>query len=225
MDSLTTNQQTALQIASSGNRIATPQQLAEVRLAVDANGKHIYPHYCELEQIVRVSWLGDQFFGLAILTHTSATSEMVSLDAVALDNEIMDNPILRDMTLVEMQEAFRKGAGKEYGDYFGITYASMLGFLRGYLKSEKKIRAAQIVNKRLAEAQRNANSMFFQELKEASEQGKIELPDFSKMRVNRRVKKTYTPEESAAHREKVRRQADEIMKQLKQNGTQEEPQL
>ena len=63
------------------------------------------------------------------------------------------------MTLVEMQEAFRKGAGKEYGDYFGITYASMLGFLRGYLKSEKKIRATQIVSKHLQEKQKELDAM------------------------------------------------------------------
>ena len=159
MDSLTTNQQTALQIANSGNRIATARSLAEVRLALDEKGKHLYPRYGELENVARVSWLGDQFFGLAILTHTSTTSEMVSLDSIALDNEIMDNPILREMTLVEMQEAFRKGAGKEYGDYFGITYASMLGFLRGYLKSEKKIRATHIVSKHLQEKQKELDAM------------------------------------------------------------------
>lgn len=227
MDSLTVNQQTALQIANSGNQIATAEQLAKMRLAVDANGKHLYPHYREYAQVDRLSWLGDQFFGLAILTHTTATFEIVSIDSVALDNEIMDNPLLSDLTLMEMQEAFKKGIGKEYGEYYGITYSSMLGFLRGYIKSEKKMRAVQIVNEQRKKERQEADARFFRELYEAQKAGKIELPDFSHMRINgKQEKRTITPEESAAHRARVRQQAEEILKQSKQRSddTKEEPQ-
>ena len=227
MDSITPYQQTALQIANSGKEIASPQQLAELRLAKDAGGHHVFPRYRSLPQLQRIEWLGDQIFGLAILTHTTATFDAVSVDSTALDAEIMDNPILSDLTLIEMQEAFKKGITKAYGDYFGLSYASLLQFLNGFLRSEKKMSATAIVQRHYAKLEQERDAKFFRELYEAEKAGKITLPDFSHMRINGpQGKKVYTPEESAAHREKVRRQAEEILRQQKQaeNGTQEEPQ-
>jgi len=184
MESLTTNQQTALQIANSGKKIATPQQLAELRLAKDASGNNLYPRYRSMPQMSRLAWLGDQFFGLAILTHTTATFETVSVDSVALDDEIMEDRLLSDLTLVEMQEAFKKGIAKAYGDYFGLSYVSLLGFLRGFLKSEKKVAAANIVYQRMKQEEKAKDALFFKTLYEAQKEGKITIPDFSGMNLN-----------------------------------------
>lgn len=227
MDSLTPYQQTALQIANSGKQIATAQQLAELRLAKDAQGNNVFPRYRSLSQMQRLEWLGDQLFGLAILTHTTATYESVSVDAMALDAEVMDNPLLSDLTLIEMQEAFKKGIAKAYGEYFGISYASLIGFLNGFLRSEKKMSAIAIVQRHNAKLEQERDARFYKELYDAQKAGKIELPDFSHMRINGRPeKKTYTHEESAAHRERIRQQAEAILKQANQgsNETQEEPQ-
>ena len=177
MESLTTYQQTALQIASSGSKMATAQQLAELRLARNADGTRMFPRYGECDMKSRISWLGDQFFGLGALLHVSVSHDSVGVDCVALDNEIMDNGIMRELTLVEMQEAFRKGINREYGDYYGLSSVSMLGFLKGFVRSEKKQAASAIVYKRIEQEEREKDSLFFRRLYEAKKAGIVDLPD------------------------------------------------
>ena len=214
MESLTTYQQTAIQIASSGSKIATARQLADLRLAKTSDGRNAYPRYKDFDMKSRLSWLGDQFFGLAVLLHVSISVEAVSVDTVALDSEIMDNKVYRDLTLIEMQEAFRKGVNREYGDYYGLTSISMLGFIKGFMNSEKKREAVSIVCRQNMIDEQEATSRFFREL-----HGHIEVPEFTSFKLKDNAeKKNYTPEESAAHREKIRQQAEEIRKQYKANG-------
>ena len=227
MDSITPYQQTALQITRASNEIATAKELADYRLAKNPDGSFVHARYKDGNEEQRIAWLGEQFFGLSAITHTALTATSVALDVTSLDQEIMRNSVLREMTLVEMQEAFRNGVFKEYGDYYGLTAVSMFGFLKGYCKADKKLSASVIVNRHYAKLEQERDAKFFRELYEAEKAGKITLPDFSQMRINGpQGKKVYTPEESAAHREKVRRQAEEILRQQKQaeNGTQEEPQ-
>lgn len=180
MESLTTYQQTAIQIASSGSKIATAQQLAELRLARNPDGTNRFPRYMQGDIKSRLSWLGDQFFGLAVLLHVSVSHDSVGVDCVALDNEIMENSVMRELTLVEMQEAFRKGINHEYGDYYGLTSVSMLGFLKGFIRCEKKQAASAIVYKRREQEEREKNSLFFRRLYEAKKAGLIDLPDMDK---------------------------------------------
>lgn len=214
MESLTTYQQTAIQIASSGSKIATARQLADLRLAKTADGRNAYPRYKDFDMKSRLSWIGDQFFGLAVLLHVSISVDTVSVDSVALDSEIMEDKVLRDLTLVEMQEAFRKGVNREYGEYYGLTSVSMFGFLKGFLKSEKKREAVALVCRQNEIDEREANARLFREM-----HGHIDVPEFTSFKFREKSeKKTYTPEESAAHREKIRRQAEEIRKQYKANS-------
>ena len=216
------HQDTAMQIIRAGSNIATAQQLADYCLATDEEGRHINPRYKDGSDAARLSWLGDQFHGLALIAHFAVDKNAIKIDVLNLDKEIMENNILRGLTLVEMQEAFRKGVMKEYGDYYGITSISMLGFLKGFLKSDKKQEAMAIVYKHNERMEQEKDARFFRELYEAQRAGKIQLPDFSSMRINGpHKKKTYTAEESAAHRAKVRQQAEEILKQAG-NGKEEE---
>lgn len=210
-----------MQIIRAGSNIATAQQLADYRLATDAEGRRINPRYKDGSDAARLSWLGDQFHGLALIAHFGVDKDAIKLDVLNLDKEIMENTVLRELTLVEMQEAFRKGVMKEYGDYFGITSVSMLGFLKGFLKSDKKQTAASIINRHNAKLEQERDAKFFRALYDAEKEGKIKIPDFSGMRVNG-PKKKYSTNESAAHRETIRRQAEQILKQSN-NGTEEEP--
>ena len=109
MESLTPYQQTAVQITRASNKIATPQQLADYRLAKRPDGSPMYPRYKDMDDMRRISWLGDQFFGLGALTHFQVTAANVAVDATVLDGKIMENSVLREMTLAEMQEAFNNG--------------------------------------------------------------------------------------------------------------------
>ena len=111
-----------------------------------------------------------------------------------------------------MQEAFKKGIAGAYGDYFGLSYASLIKFLNGFLRSEKKMSATAIVNRHNAKLEQERNERFFKELYAAQKAGKIELPDFSQHSINGpQAKKVYTSEESAVHRERVRQQAVDIL--------------
>lgn len=221
MDSLTPYQKTALQITRASDSIATAQNLADYRLAKKDDGSYLHPRYKDGNEAQRISWLGEQFFGLGAITHTTITASSVAVDVMTLDQEIMRNPFMREMTLVEMQEAFRKGVFKEYGDYYGITAVSMFGFLRSYCKGDKKQTAASIINRHNAKLEQERDAKFFRALYDAEKEGKIKIPDFSGMRVNG-PKKKYSTNESAAHRETIRRQAEQILKQSN-NGTEKEP--
>lgn len=218
MEGMNKYQQTALQITKAENEIATPEQLADYRAAVDAEGKRLHPRYKDGNETDRLSWLSKQFFGLGAITHTSMTAASVSIDITSLDMEIMKDPILRELTLAEMQEAFRNGIFKVYGEYYGLTAVSMYGFLKGFVRSEKSVMASAIAYKREDMKEREANERLWKGLYEAHLRGDITLPDFSERRLNCPQKKnSITSEESAAHREKVRQQAEEILKKAKED--------
>ena len=177
MESLTTHQRAALQIARADGKIATAEQLAEFRMAKKEDGSPLWPRYMDGSDKERLSWLGDQFFGLAVLSHITLSSATVTVDTVALNTEIMDEPALRELTLPEIQEAFRKGVNREYGDYYGLTSISLLGFLRGFLASEKKVRASNIIFRMQRQSEMDADARFFRELRNAGDAGLLELPE------------------------------------------------
>lgn len=219
MNDLAIRQETALQISKASSKIATAEQLADLRAAKLADGRNAYPRYREGGDVERYSWLNKQFFGLALIAHVTIDPVTIKVDVDTLDSEIMQDPYLRELTLVEMQEAFRKGLNGEYGEYFGLSSVSLLKFLKGFLRSEKKAAASSIFHKRRDKEEREANERFYRGLYEAQKAGKIVIPDFSHMRINgKQEKKTYTAEESAAHREKVRQQAEEILRLAKEKN-------
>ena len=178
MDELTIRKQTAMEIISAGKKIDTPERLAELRMDKSV------PHYKDVSPQERVAWLGAQLFGLSLLAHIRVDGDTVIIDATMLDTEIMEDNLLRDLTFVEMQEAFRKGLNGEYGEYFGLTSVSLLMFLNGFLRSEKKMKASAIVRKAREQEQKAKDERFFKALYQAEADGKIKLPDFSRMFVN-----------------------------------------
>lgn len=208
-----------MQIISSGGNIATADDLARLRLATDDAGVRIYPRYKDGRDEQRLSWLNKQFFGLALIAHQTVDPTTIKVDLFTLDREIMDHSVLRELTLVEMQEAFRRGIFKEYGEYYGLTAVSLIGFLKGFVRSDKKVAASSIIYKLEAKKEQEANARFFRELYAAEKEGKVEVPDFSANRINGpQAKKTYTDEELAAHREKIRQQAEMIRRQAGKEG-------
>ena len=100
-----------------------------------------------------------------------------------------------------MQEAFRRGINGEYGEFFGITAASLTGFLRGYMKAEKWQAMKAICYAEEQKKLKDGDRKLFEEMAKARELG-FELPEFR-----------HEPfEDDKQHQARVAKQRAEILK-------------
>lgn len=164
----TKEQQTALQILRTSSSIATPEQLASL-----ISDKSV-PKYCQLDELTRKAWLGEQINALNYMTHSSRITSEIDLfvEASMADQTIMDDNV-RWLTQVEMQEAFRRGITKEYGDFFGITAGSLVQFLRGFMAGEKRRRAKEIIRNEEQRREKEGQQRFFDEIERMKAEGKF----------------------------------------------------
>lgn len=199
----TQEQQTALQILRTSSSIATAEQLA----ALIQNTSIL--KYCQLEADARLQWLCDQINALNYMTHSSRIESEIDLlvEASMIDQAIMDDNV-RWLTQVEMQEAFRRGITKEYGDFFGITASSIVQFLRGFMTGEKRQRAKAIIREKEAKKEREANERLWAEIQEMKKKG-LYVPSWGP---NYDFKKKTSPQDSEAHKERIHQQREEILK-------------
>ena len=126
----------AMQIFQTSSDISTPEKLAllisDPRIA----------KYRDIPEGIRLTWMGTQIYALCLILHYQAPSAVdVRVDAMFADKMIMENDGLKALTQVEMQEAFRRGIAKEYGEFYGITASSLIGFLKGFRGSAKRQQA------------------------------------------------------------------------------------
>jgi len=84
---------------------------------------------------------------------------------------MMDDPVISNLTSVEIQEAFRSGVTGVYGEFYGITPKSLLGFLKSYAGSEKKLEAHRMIAMRQREEDRKANERLWAEIQAQKEKG------------------------------------------------------
>lgn len=163
----TKEQQTALQILRTSSSIDTPEKLAVV--ISDKNT----PRYCQLENDGRLAWLCDQINALNYMTHSAKLTSEIDLlvEASMMDKAIMEDERVRWLTQIEMQEAFRRGITKEYGDFFGITAGSVLQFLRGFMSGEKRQRAKAIIREEEMRREKEGEQRFRAEIEEAKRRG------------------------------------------------------
>lgn len=204
----TTDQQLALQFLQTSSSIATPEQLALVRMNPQV------PRFGQLQKAARVNWLKDQLMVLHYLRHIKEINELdILIDATSTDDAIMENPDFRCLTQVEIQDAFKHGINGEYGEFFGITAPTLIGFLRAYQKAEKWQKAKAIVYAKEKEAQEAEKAKENRMLYEMRAHG-LKLPFWGSTRQKNQI----TPEESEAHRQKIARQREEILK-AKDNET------
>lgn len=124
--------------------IPDAKSLAAVRL------NKAVPHYKDLAQSKRITWLKEQILTLNMIRHQEVEDFQLEFDAKVLDEFIMDDQFVRDYCFPEIKDAFKRGLMGDYGDYYGITAESLYGFLRGYLMSEKKRKATKMVRETLA---------------------------------------------------------------------------
>ena len=163
--------------------------------------------FYSLEEGSRIAWLGQQIIALNYMAHSQRTPNEYDLfiESSMLDQAIMEDDGLRGLTQIEMQEAFRKGIAKEYGEFYGITASSLIGFLKGFRSSAKRQGAIAILyaqeQKRIAAEKERENRLLYE----------LKVRGF----VNpwgKKEKRKVTPEESEAHRRKIEKQREEILK-------------
>ena len=100
-----------------------------------------------------------------------------------------------------MQEAFRRGIAKEYGEFYGITASTLIQFLKGYRSGEKRARAMAILYEKEQKKAQEEDALFWKTLNEARKKG-FNIPTF-----------THTPfEDDKQHKERIARQREEILK-------------
>ena len=189
-------QETALQIVRTNNRIATADQLAVVM--------QTEPRFYSLDAGVRVAWLGQQIIALNYMVHSQKMPNEYDLfiESSTLDQAIMEDEGLRGLTQVEMQEAFRRGISGEYDKFYGITAPSLIGFLRAFRTCDKRMKAITILHSQEQQKFKAEDELFWKTLAEAKAEGKIELPEFP-----------HSPfEDDKQHAERLARQREEILK-------------
>lgn len=197
-------QKTALAILQTSNSIASPEQLA----AVISDPR--IPKYHQLNEEERIRWLAEQINALYYMTHSSFNPNEVDLfiELSLINQTIMEDEEIRSLTLIEMEVAFKKGIMKEYGEYFGITPVSLVGFLKGFKKSPKRQRAITILlekeRQRIEEEKKRENRMLYEPRVK-----NLIIPFWKSKRGSHKI----TEEESSAHRKKINEQREEIMRE------------
>ena len=104
------------------------------------------PHYGNVPREVRLKWMAKEISVLATLQHQNTDAGLIMFDAVTLDEMMSEDPALMDLTQLEITESFRRGLCGAYGEFYGLTSASLYQFLSGYMKSEKKIAATRKIH-------------------------------------------------------------------------------
>lgn len=150
-DLTTTEQAQALQTIQMCAEIATAQQLADV-----LNNKNIR-RYCEIPNEERSQWMLGQIQLLIYISQKKTENEAdLALMTALVDRAIIADVRMRWLTQIEITDALLKGASKEFGEFYGATYATVMQFLRAYLEDWKRVNAKAILaKKRLEEERRN----------------------------------------------------------------------
>ena len=199
-------QDSVTQIFQTSSDVSTPEKLALVI------GDNTIARYKDIPADIRKRWIGSQIYALCLILHYQVPNEMdVAIDCNFADQMIMDDEGIQCLKQVEMQEAFRRGIAKEYGEFYGITASSLVGFLKGYRKSEKRQEAISILyQKQQAEEKedRKREQAAYEEIAQHCIEKGIYLPGLRPGSLDKQL----TKEDSEAHRQKIAKQREEILK-------------
>ena len=183
-----------MQIFRTSSDISTPEKLALVI------SNQSIARYRDIPETPRKTWIGSQIYGLCMILHYQAPAAFdVAIDAEMADQMIMEDTSLRSLKQVEMQEAFRRGISKEYGEFYGITASSLVQFLKGYIKGEKRAEAISILYKQEQKKRKEEDELFWETMEWAKAHG-YDIPTFQ-----------HTPfEDDDQHRKRIEQQRKEI---------------
>ena len=143
----------------TNSRIGSAEMLAAHLLSPNAR------RYRQGEDDRRKQWLFRQIGACYFIAHQKQPAwDLMTIDTDMLDASMMDDPVVSNLTSVEIQEAFRAGVTGLYGEFYGITPKSLLGFLKSYIASEKKVEAHRLSSMRREKEDREANERLWAEI-------------------------------------------------------------
>ena len=158
--------QEAGKIVRTSSKIGTPAQLAEHLLSPNAR------RYRQGEEGRRKEWLYQQIGACYFIAHIKLPSwDTLTIDTDVLDSSMTDDPVISNLTSVEIQDAFRAGVTGVYGEFYGISPKTLLGFLKSYVASEKKLEAHRLITNRQNQEDREANERLWREIQEQKRNG------------------------------------------------------
>ena len=158
--------QEAGKIVRTSSKIGTPAQLANHLLSPNAR------RYRQGEEVNRKRWLFQQIGACYFIAHQKQpTWDMMTIDTDMLDASMIDDPVIANLTSVEIQDAFRAGVTGVYGEFYGISPKTLLGFLKSYIASEKKLEAHRLITNRQDQEDREANERLWREIQEQKAKG------------------------------------------------------
>lgn len=153
-------------MARTNNRVGSVEMLAAHLLSPNAR------RYRQGDEKRRKQWLFRQIGACYFIAHQKQPSwDAMTIDTDMLDASMMDDPVISNLTSVEIQDAFRSGVTGVYGDFYGISPKSLLGFLKSYVASDKKIEAHRLITMRIERENREANDRLFEEIQKKKAEG------------------------------------------------------
>lgn len=158
--------QEAGKMVRTSSKIGTPSQLAEHLLSPNAR------RYRQGDEGRRREWLYQQIGACYFLAHQKLpSSDTLTIDTDVLDASMLEDPAISNLTSVEIQDAFRSGVTGVYGEFFGISPKTLLGFLKSYVSSEKKLDAHRLITTRQEKEDREANERLWREIQKKKAEG------------------------------------------------------
>ena len=158
--------QAAGKIVQTSSRVSTVELLAQHLLDPMAR------RYKQGEPEKRREWLYQQIGACYFLAHQKLPSwDALTIDTDVLDASMIDDPVIANLTSIEIQSAFRAGVTGMYGEFYGITPKTLLGFLKSYIESDKKIEAHRLIAMRREKEDREANERLWREIQEQKAKG------------------------------------------------------
>lgn len=96
------------------------------------------PRYRDTAPEVRLRWLTNKIAWCNMINHTRPDTETIRVDASALDTAMMQDRAVADLTAPEISFAMYHGVMGEYGEYYGLTPRTFMGFFREFFKTDIK---------------------------------------------------------------------------------------
>ncbi len=128
--------------------------------------------YREGNEDKRKQWLYRQIGACYFIAHQRQPSwDAMTIDTDMLDASMIDDPVISNLTSVEIQDAFRAGVTGVYGEFYGISPKTLLGFLKSYVDSEKKIEAHRLITQRQVREDKEANERLWAEIQAQKAKG------------------------------------------------------
>lgn len=209
----------AIQLQTSNNNL--PAIDSATTLAVIRMDEKKYPHYRNIPQMERMGLVAKEIQFLAsIMRIKDFDKREPVLMATALDDMMREDKDMMELTMAEISVAFKNGVFGIYGEFYGLTAPNLFGFLNSFLESSLKREATELVIKsreqayleRTAAERAERQRKIRAEIEEAKRNGSF-VPTGRTWFKPKMVKDVM--KESAEHRERVRKQAREILNSQK----------